>query len=242
MGVPGVLEGDPGSGVHREENQGGSRGTERRGKATGGNFLLPSVPSVPSVVDPSFGASPKAKRIRRDRKGKLGFVFARISGVRARDPGPSSGQRGGPRGRETRRKPNGGRSPLPTLRALCALCGEDQTGRREDGLAGRVRRISAAVGKRRATAGFSRITTEDTGDTERGKKGEVLCLLGVLEGRSRERGSPGGEPWRIMGNGKEGKWPAKISSPLPSMLSVPSVVDQASDSPQRAPGIHGDRK
>ena len=49
MGFLGVLGLDRGSGVHREENHGGSRGSERRGNATGEKIPLPS-PSVLSVA------------------------------------------------------------------------------------------------------------------------------------------------------------------------------------------------
>ena len=116
---------------------------------------------------------------------------------------PRGGHHGGPWGRETRRKANGGRAPLPPL---CALCGEDQTRGREDRL---------AIGNRRSPPGFFRITTEGTGDTE-GEGGRGFGVAGRSRARSRERGSLRGEPGRIERTGKEGECDRRKISSSPS--------------------------
>ena len=72
-----------------------------------------------------------------------------------------------------------------------------------------------AIGNQRAPTAFSRITTEGTGDTE-GEGGRGFGVPGRYRVRSRARGSPGGEPRRIGGNGKEGE-----CRPAENFLSPP---------------------
>ena len=167
------------------------------------NFLLPlpSALSMPSVVDPVFGASQETRRTWRDRKGKHGCVSAGSSGVRARDPDPSGGYHGGPWGRETRRKANGGRYPLPSLCALCALCGEDQTG-------------GKGADWRSGSGGLPRVFPDHHRGHRGhrgGKAGEVLGLPGGL-GLDRESGVRGGPRGR---DSKEEGDRQTVSSPNP---------------------------
>ena len=126
--------------------------------------------------------------------------------------------------KETRRKADCGRSPLPPLCALCALCGENQTLGREDGLAGSVRLTSMAVGKRRATTGFFRITTEGTGDTE-GERGATFWVC--WESWRVDRGSGLHRDGHHRGSGRRARRGITIGEiflrPLPPVLFVPSV-------------------
>jgi len=72
-----------------------------------------------------------------------------------------------------------------------------------------------AIGKRQATTGFSRITTEGTGDTEGGKEtGFWVCR--AVSGSIEEAGSTGWIPRRASGNGNSEKSePRTVSSPTP---------------------------
>ena len=87
-------------------------------------------------------------------------MFTQSPGVRARDPDPSSGQRGGPRGTTTRRKAKCGRTPLPSPSVLSVPS------------VVKIKREGGRIGGREAAGyyGVFRITTEGTGDTEGGRR------------------------------------------------------------------------
>ena len=207
------------------------RGEREGGEVAGENFLSPPLYALGALCGgPSFRLTTEGSGDTRGQEIKTRFRTSGNSGVRARDLG--GGKQGG------RRTADGLLSPpsVPSVPSVSSVVKQEREG--GGGLAD-FRGDREAAGYHGVFPDHHRGHRGHRG----GEGGRGFGVPGRYRVRSREQGSPGGEPRRIAGNEKQGgNDRRKFPPPLSSVLSMPSVVDQASDSPQRAPGIHGDRK